>query len=501
MKAMKKTEYSWLQAASFFLVAIALTLFLYWPTVVSLAVVWTDSSDFSHGWLILPIVGWLIWRNREHWLPVGPKPSYLALVLCLGFGFIWLAGDIARVTVVRQLGLIGFIPALSLLIFGRRFVVKNLFAFCFLFFAVPAGEAFNPILMKYTADATVWALQMTGVPVYRQGLNFVLPTGSWSVVDACSGLRYLISALILGFLFSYLNYTSTRKRVIFMLGCLVLAVVANWIRAYSVVMVGHLSHMKYGTGDDHVWYGWVFFGVVMMGIFSMGTRYGDVLANKSYPLGIPQTAVAKVSLTRYGLVILGVVASAFWAKATPVLNDFSTYNELAQKVLASNPAFTKQPFPFVVGFPNPLSSESAISPSGTRLMVSYFAQQNKNAELFAYGNRLVPEEQNAIRIISENRQSAPGVISAGNLREYTIAAGNETWIVWHWFVIDKFGAADAYSAKAYRALSMLRGRGDHSALLIVAQKGAEATPEIRSRLLQDARILHKGTVAAFLAGN
>ena len=51
-----------------------------------------------------------------------------------------------------------------------------------LFFAVPAGDVLVPAMMEFTAMSTVWLVKMTGIPVYREGLYFTLPSGHWSVV-------------------------------------------------------------------------------------------------------------------------------------------------------------------------------------------------------------------------------------------------------------------------------------------------------------------------------
>ena len=72
-------------------------------------------------------------------------------------------------------------------------------------------------MREKTADFVVLALQATGIPVYREGLWFVIPSGQWSVVDACSGVRYLIASFMVGSLFAYLNYRSLRRRAVFVL--------------------------------------------------------------------------------------------------------------------------------------------------------------------------------------------------------------------------------------------------------------------------------------------
>jgi exosortase len=69
-------------------------------------------------------------------------------------------------------------------------------------------------------------------------------------VEACSGVRYLISSVTLGCLYAYLTYQSTKKRLLFIAVSIVVPIIANGLRAYMIVMIGHLSGMELATGGD-----------------------------------------------------------------------------------------------------------------------------------------------------------------------------------------------------------------------------------------------------------
>ena len=132
-----------------------------------------------------------------------------------------------------------------------------------------------PRMMEWTADFTVLALRASGIPVYREGLQFIIPSGAWSVVEACSGIRYLIASVTAGCLFAYLSYQSMLKRAVFIGVAIVVPLVANWVRAYLIVMLGHLSGNTIATGVDHLIYGWLFFGLVIGVMFLIGARWVD----------------------------------------------------------------------------------------------------------------------------------------------------------------------------------------------------------------------------------
>src|SRR4029079_4205078 len=126
-------------------------------------------------------------------------------------------------------------------------------------------------MMDWTADFTVTALRLSGIPVFRVGTFFTIPSGQWSVVEGCSGLRYLIASITVGALFAYLSYQKPWKRILFVVLSVIVPIIANGMRAYMIVMIAHLSDMKLALGIDHLIYGWLFFGIVMLLLFWSGS--------------------------------------------------------------------------------------------------------------------------------------------------------------------------------------------------------------------------------------
>ncbi len=260
----------------FIAVAYCLALVLvFYQTVESMVAIWWRSETFTHGFLIAPIVIWLIWEKRQELAHLVPRPQYIALIPLLLFGLFWLFGQIVDAAVVQQIALIGILVSGLWVILGTSVVWAVAFPLAFLFLAVPIGEGLIPVLMEFTADFTVGLLKLTGIPVYREGLFFTLPSGNWSVVEGCSGVRYLIASVTLGCLFAYLSYQSLLKRGLFIAASFIVPVIANGLRAYMIVMIGHLSSMKLATGVDHLIYGWVFFGLVMFVLFAVGSIWRD----------------------------------------------------------------------------------------------------------------------------------------------------------------------------------------------------------------------------------
>jgi exosortase A len=246
---------------------------LYFGTARSMVDIWNSSDTVAHGYIILPISLWLVWRRREQFARIPARPYAPALVLLALLGAAWLAGRMGGVQVVMQYAFVAMFPVAALAMLGPRLAGAFTFPLLFLLFAVPFGEVFVEPLIHITADFTVWAVQATGIPVLRNGTRFDLPTGSWSVVEACSGIRYLISSITLGSLYAYLTYTSNTRRAVFIGLSIIVPIIANGLRAYMIVMIGHFSSMEHATGVDHLVYGWLFFGLIMFIMFWIGSYW------------------------------------------------------------------------------------------------------------------------------------------------------------------------------------------------------------------------------------
>jgi exosortase A len=233
------------------------------PTFMSMADIWERSETFAHGYVILPISLWLVWRNREYLAAIPTQIDWRALMVILPLGVGWLAARVGGVLVIEQYALVGILISVVWLMLGMRQFRALSFPLFFLLLMVPNGEGLIPPMMEFTADFTVAAVRLIGIPVYREGLFFNLPSGEWSVVEGCSGLRYLISSITLGLLYAYLTYRTLWKRVAFSLAAVIVPVFANGFRATMIVLIAHYSDMKLALGVDHFIYGWVWFGIVM----------------------------------------------------------------------------------------------------------------------------------------------------------------------------------------------------------------------------------------------
>jgi exosortase A len=484
------THRAWRTALPVFAILLACVIGLYFDTAQAIVNIWIRSETFTHGFLVPPIVVWLVWRKRQTIAQIVPQPSLLTGSLIAGAAFAWLLGDLAAVNALRQLAFVSLIILLVPAVMGWTVARSIAFPLAFLFFAVPFGEFAMPQLMEWTADFTVLALRLTGIPVFREGLQFVIPSGNWSVVEACSGVRYLIASLTVGTLFAYLNYQSTSRRVLFIALSLLVPVVANWMRAYLIVLLGHLSGNKLATGVDHLIYGWVFFGVVIMLMFMLGARWSEPTpepASLATPPGGDSrsaslaftctTAICFAILLAAPVIAHNAINGSNHALATPQLTApeswGSGWRSTALRPTNWQPAFQNPSVQIQAAYAN---GEQVVG-----LYLGYYNRQSDDSKLVSSENVLVKSKDPQWVQVSRGTRTLEldGKTLAIRTAElggtpFAGQAKDDRLVVWQVYWVNGTLTASDALAKAYAAGFSLIGRGDDSAVILVYALKGEA---------------------------
>jgi exosortase A len=467
---------------------------LYWDTAWAMVSIWTRSGTYTHDFLVLPIVGWLIWRQRAALRWREPTPSFWSLLPLAVMALAWLLGQLAAVNALTQFALVAFLVLAVPAILGVRIAGLLIFPLAFMFFAVPMGEFLVNQLMEWTANVTVLALRLSGVPVYREGMQFVIPSGTWSVVEACSGVRYLIASVTVGALFAYLNYRSPRRRAMFMVVSVVVPIIANWMRAYMIVMIGHLSSNQLATGVDHLVYGWLFFGIIILLMFVIGARWAE---QEDAPTVVPPPSGAAPAPRRLGkLAAVTMLFAVLLAVPRLVLYQMErqptpdTAGWAAPATLAGgwrlDPAGGAG---FKPAFQNP-SAEFDASYSDGRgtvgLYLGFYNHQNYQRKMISSGNVLVTSGDTQWAMAAQGSRQARFGDTEARVRTAEIRGSgvaeygtDRRLVAWQVYWINGALTTSDYLAKAYSALNRLAGRGDDCAVIVVyAPKSQDGLAEV-----------------------
>ncbi|MFZ5609476.1 MAG: exosortase A [Pseudomonadota bacterium] len=299
---------AWRAAAAALALAGATALILMRDALSSMVGTWWNSVTFNHILLVPAILAWLVWQRRGVLAAVRPRPWAPGLIGVAAAGGVWFLGRIGDVNVVQQFGLVFTLQALVLTLLGPLVARVLVFPLGFMLFLVPFGEGLIPPLQDVTAHFIVKGLQLLNIPVYLDGYFLMTPSGNFEVAEACSGVRYLISTLVLGILFANVAFKSPWRRAVIIALSIIIPIIANGLRALGIVYIAYLTDNEYATGVDHLIYGWIFFAFVTIFLLIVGMSFSDK------PAGAPAVDTATLppqpALPARGSAALGIGLAA-----------------------------------------------------------------------------------------------------------------------------------------------------------------------------------------------
>lgn len=252
------------------IVVALLVVLVFHGTFATLWRTWMTSPNYSHGFLIPPVVLFLFWTQRKSFLEAaGRGTSWGLAIVAAG-----LVGHIvsirAGVFMTQGYSFVLLLFGLTALFYGRRAVGALWFPLGYLVFMLPMP----PVLMngisfrlKVFAARTGSAIaQRIGIPLVRSGMTIHMPGGSLRIADPCAGLRSLIALVALGALFAWFSKGSTWKRLVLFLCAVPLAVFANILRISLLCFVANLWGVDAALGFFHDFSGLFLFIVAFAGL-------------------------------------------------------------------------------------------------------------------------------------------------------------------------------------------------------------------------------------------
>ncbi|HLK17542.1 MAG TPA: exosortase/archaeosortase family protein [Bryobacteraceae bacterium] len=243
-----------------------LLLLCYAPVLFGLVWQWTNDEDVGHGFFVPLISGYIVWKRRDQLTAQARAPNYWGLALVLLGALQMLIGTLgAQIFIARTAFLVSLVGAV-LLVGGTRIlkiVAFPLFLLVFMF-PIPAiiyARITLPLQLFASAVAED-VLNLVGIPVLRDGNVLELASQRLSVVEACSGIRSLMSLGFLSLIYAYFFDKKVWMRGVLLAATVPIAIAAN---AARVTLTGVLSNFRpdLARGFFHLLEGWVLFLVAL----------------------------------------------------------------------------------------------------------------------------------------------------------------------------------------------------------------------------------------------
>ncbi len=243
----------------------------YAPVLKALVGSW-DDPDMGHGYFVPLAAGFIVWQKREELLSIKPKPNWWGLLVVIMGGSLLIVATLGVELFLSRIAFVITLTGVVWLLGGNQMLKKLAFPLFLLCFMVPIPSIiFYRITFKLqilASQLAEWALDVISIPVAREGNILELPTQKLSVVEACSGIRSLLTLTFLTLVYGYFFEKKTWIRVWLFLCTIPIAIVAN---ASRVTITGVMSQIKpeLAEGFFHETTGIVIFFVALLLLVSV----------------------------------------------------------------------------------------------------------------------------------------------------------------------------------------------------------------------------------------
>jgi exosortase len=249
----------------------ALLLVLYGPILKALVLDWWNDPNYGHGFLVPVFAGFVLWRERAKLKNISVQPANFGFLVMLGAVGLLLIGSLGAELFSTRFSFLVMIGGIVLFLAGWQMFRAVLFPLSFMILMIPIpvlimNQITFPLQLLASRFATFW-LQLVNVPVLREGNVINLPNYSLEVVDACSGIRSLMSLITLAIAYGYLAEGRRWARYLLVLLMVPIAITSNAIRIMGAGVLTYHFGPEMAQGFFHEFSGWVIFVAALVLMF------------------------------------------------------------------------------------------------------------------------------------------------------------------------------------------------------------------------------------------
>jgi exosortase len=273
----KQPRFDWLTLVWFGFLLTA----LFFPVIRVMVKEWIDDESMGHGFFVIPVAGYIIWQRRDEVLSTPLEGHWTGWVLILGAFFQLIAGFLGADFFVMRMALLSSLLGLIVALCGWKMVRVLAFPLFLLLFMIRIplfiySQITFPLQLLASSVASE-TLNFIGIPVYQDGNILELPNQRLSVVEACSGIRSLLSLSFLALVYGYFFDHRPWMKWVLLIAGVPIAIMAN---ATRVTLTGLISSWRpdLAEGVFHSLEGWVIFMVALAALLATHTLISKFLA-------------------------------------------------------------------------------------------------------------------------------------------------------------------------------------------------------------------------------
>lgn len=250
----------------------ALLVACYAPILYRMANQWANDENMGHGFFVPIVAGFVAWQRRDQLAATPPKTNWWGLAIVLFAGLMSIVATLGVELFTARLSFLVALVGTVLFLGGTRWVRLLSFPLALLLFMIPIPAIiYSALTLKLQMLASALGellITAMGIPVLREGNTLKLPSQTLDIVDACSGIRSLLSLLFLSLVYSFFTDKKVWMRWALLVATVPIAIGANGIR---VAVTGLLSEIntKLATGIYHEAEGYIVFVVALASLIAV----------------------------------------------------------------------------------------------------------------------------------------------------------------------------------------------------------------------------------------
>ena len=447
-------------------IAILAVAFLYSSSLSTLWEKWVLwDQDLAHALPTLGVMLILLGSRDYHSAPIAKKTMgyWLQLIALAGCSIVWYLFASLSIS----------LPAYFLIIILLGLLISSSLSFAtlraltpylgLLIFTVPIWAELTSLLVNLSSKMVGLAVKFSRLTALIDGNNIFLPSGTIFIADGCSGLRYLIISLLIGYIMALVNHYRLLQSVIVLMLAAGLGLFANWLRIYLLVLIGYLTDMESSLMKDHEMFGWIVFAVILVPTI----YFAPVVRRQLSVITIPRPA-----LLPFFLLLIGPLL--FYFSPAPDIGaqplSLQHLNHYPTTANASMGAQVKVEF-------NSVHETKQVNLDGIVLQVSLFTHipGSKTEEIVPYIGRIVSGSQWV-------NQQQLNVTTAGGrayaLEVYRRVGSQNRVLMAKQYIVGQYQTSNYIYAKLIQILAKAAGDNYFGLLILQTNCETDCTDEI-----------------------
>lgn len=457
------------------LVLVSVVALFFYPTVALLYSRWIQWDEgLSHGLIIIGL--FLFFTVKSSPWSVIKQPAWIdtCCYLCLiALSIFWFLAHITNIYILEQLALIPALFLLTAIVYGWQSSYQQKMLLAMPIFAIPIWDIFNSPLVNLSSLVVGQLVQWVNMPAVIDGNSIFIPFGHILIADGCSGIRYFVIALALGYLISYLNNYHFKNLLITLAIAATLGLAANWIRIFFLVVIGYETEMQSSMMSDHEYFGWFIFALI-----GFPAIYFAPVVRSNPVFSTPYSQHRAIKF------IPALIALGIGPLLNLTLNPAPHIKNLTDILEHRLTPISHYRMPMIITSPEPDHRENAAE-GAIYFQIDQYQRHNSQEKLVPYINRLYSNEQWSI--VRREEISISGMMIQKTQFRHKNNGNNVLQL--QWFSLANTTTSSLIVAKLLQIPAQLRGQNSFTIISLQADCEADDCERAQNQLINRAQSL------------